>query len=166
MFKTLMRYIAITLMLACCLLSQLNSRVQAKTSSIQKRSTSIHSVKDWFLSTGDWQSDPQIYVCEFGSGKDTVVMLHGGWGGDYSGMFMAVANLGTEFHFIFYDQRGSLRSPFPDSLISFDEHIQDVERLRSELPIKKLTIVGHSMGAVLASAYAARYPEHIIVLFC
>ena len=118
-------------------------------------------VKDWFLSTGNWHNDPQLYVCEFGTGADTVVMLHGGWGGDHSGLLTAVAGLGHQFHFILYDQRGSLRSPFPDSLITFDEHIEDVESLRKELNINKLNLVGHSMGAVLASAYAARYPQHI-----
>jgi proline iminopeptidase len=118
-------------------------------------------LKDWFLSTGNWQNDPQIYVCEFGTGRDTVVMLHGGWGGDHAGFIAAVGDLSKQFHFITYDQRGSLRSPFPDSLITFDQHIEDVERLRKELNMEKMTVVGHSMGAVLASAYAAKYPARI-----
>jgi proline iminopeptidase len=118
-------------------------------------------LKDWFLSTGNWQNDPQLYVCEFGTGRDTVIMLHGGWGGDHSGFIAALAGLANQFHFILYDQRGSLRSPFPDSLISFEQHIEDVERLRKELNMDKLTMVGHSMGAVLASAYASRYPARI-----
>lgn len=112
-------------------------------------------MKDWFLSTGNWQNDPQIYVCEFGTGTDTVVMLHGGWGGDHFGMIEAVAGLSNKFHFILYDQRGSLRSPFPDSLITFDQHIEDVERLRKELKMEKMNIVGHSMGA--------SYPVSIIM---
>jgi proline iminopeptidase len=124
-------------------------------------------IKDWFLSTGNWQRDPQLYVCEFGTGTDTVVMLHGGWGGDHSGLIDAVKDLAKQFHFITYDQRGSLRSPFPDSLITFDQHIEDVERLRKELNMEKMTVVGHSMGAVLASAYAAKYPariKHLVLL--
>jgi proline iminopeptidase len=118
-------------------------------------------MKDWFLSAGNWQKDPQIYVCEFGTGTDTVVLLHGGWGGDHSGMIPVVEGLSNQYHFITYDQRGSLRSPFPDSLITFDQHIEDIERLRKELKMEKMTIIGHSMGAVLASAYAAKYPAHI-----
>ena len=121
----------------------------------------LPAVKDWFLSTGNWQNDPQLYVREFGTGRDTVIMLHGGWGGEHSEFLSAVLDLENQFHFIFYDQRGSLRSPFPDSLISFDQHIEDVERLRKELNIDKLNIVGHSMGAVLASAYATKYPANI-----
>ena len=118
-------------------------------------------LKDWFLSTGNWENDPQLYVREFGNGADTIMMLHGGWGGDYSGFLDAVIDLEDQFHFIFYDQRGSLRSPCPDSLITFNHHIEDVELLRNELNMDKLNIVGHSMGAVLASAYAEKYPERI-----
>ncbi len=118
-------------------------------------------MKDWFLATGDWNGDPQIYVREFGSGKDTILMLHGGWGAEHSGMIAMVDGLENEYKFFIHEQRGSLRSPFPDSLITYDNHIEDVERLRKELKLQKLRLVGHSMGAVLASAYAKKYPERI-----
>ncbi|WP_430966495.1 alpha/beta fold hydrolase [Spongiimicrobium sp. 2-473A-2-J] len=118
-------------------------------------------MKDWFLSAGDWETDPQLYVREFGAGKDTIIVLHGGWGAEHSGLVTAVKDLGKDFHFFFYEQRGSLRSPFPDSLITFDHHIEDLELLRKELKLDQMTLAGHSMGGVLASAYAHRYPEHI-----
>ncbi|MEX0289536.1 MAG: alpha/beta fold hydrolase [Flavobacteriaceae bacterium] len=121
----------------------------------------LPSLKDWFLSTGNWQTSPQIYVREFGKGKDTILMLHGGWGAEHTGMISAVKSLEDEYKFIFYDQRGSLRSPFPDSLITFNSHIEDIELLRKALPLNKLRIIGHSMGAVLASAYAAKYPDRV-----
>ena len=117
--------------------------------------------KDWFLSTGDWDNDPQLYVTEIGSGVNPIIVLHGGWGAEHSGMKDAVAGLTDQYRFIFYDQRGSLRSPFPDSLISFSQHIEDLERLRKELKLDKLRIVAHSMGSVLASAFAAQYPNRV-----
>ncbi|RFS16288.1 alpha/beta fold hydrolase [Emticicia sp. C21] len=116
---------------------------------------------DWFLRTGNSQNSPLIYVKEMGIGKDTIVMLHGGWGGSHDELVDAVRNLSDKFHFIFYEQRGSLRSPCSDSLISFDAHMEDLEKLRKELNIKKMTLVGHSMGGLLAGAYTARYPERI-----
>lgn len=121
----------------------------------------IPELKNWFLSTGNWEKDPQLFVREFGSGQDTVVMLHGGWGAEHSGLVNAVSDLGGDFRFIFYEQRGSLRSPFPDSLITFQQHINDLELLRKELKLDKMTLAGHSMGTVLASAYALEYPDHI-----
>lgn len=119
------------------------------------------AMKTWFLSTGDWGDDPQIFVREFGTGKDTVVLLHGGWGAEHSGMIDMVRGMEGEYKFFAYEQRGSLRSPFPDSLITYNHHIEDVELLRKELGVQKLTLLGHSMGAVLASAYAQKYPAHI-----
>ncbi len=118
-------------------------------------------INQWFLSTGNWDNDPQIYVREIGTGNTPVIMLHGGWGAEHSGLIKAITELQNEFRFIFYEQRGSLRSPFPDALISFEQHINDLELLRKELNLEKMIIVGHSMGAVLASAYATKYPEHI-----
>lgn len=128
---------------------------------IAKTADSIPMMESWFLSTGDWETDPQIYVREFGTGIDTVLLLHGGWGAEHSGMVDMVRELGKEYKFFAHEQRGSLRSPFPDSLITYEHHIEDVELLRRELGIEKLKLLGHSMGAVLASAYAQRYPEHV-----
>ncbi|MEK6154072.1 alpha/beta hydrolase [Flavobacteriaceae bacterium 3-367] len=127
----------------------------------QNLGDSTPKMQDWFLASGNWENDPQLYVREFGSGKDTIIMLHGGWGAEHSGLVNAVKDLRADFRFFFYEQRGSLRSPFPDSLITFDQHIEDLELLRKELKQERLTLVGHSMGGVLASAYAQRYPERI-----
>ncbi len=118
-------------------------------------------MQSWFLSTGDWETDPQIYVREFGTGNDTIVLLHGGWGAEHSGMIDMVKGLENQCKFFAFEQRGSLRSPFPDSLITYDNHIKDVERLREETGLEKITILGHSMGSVLASAYANRYPDNV-----
>jgi proline iminopeptidase len=117
--------------------------------------------KDWFLSTGRWADDPQLYVREVGQGSRTIVMLHGGWGAEHSGLVTAVQGLEDGRRFVLYDQRGSLRSPAPDESISFDRHVEDLELLRRELGLDRMVLVGHSMGAVLASAYATKYPEHI-----
>lgn len=124
----------------------------------------LPAMQDWFLPIGDWGSSPELYVVEIGTGPDTVVLLHGGWGADHKGLISAVTGLEDEFHFVLYDQRGSLHSPCPDSLISFNNHIEDVELLRKALNLKQLNIVGHSMGAVLGSAYANKYPERVSML--
>jgi proline iminopeptidase len=121
----------------------------------------LSRLTEWFLSTGSWQEDSQLYVRELGNGQEVIVMLHGGWGGEHSGLVEAVKDLKDRYRFIFYDQRGSLRSPSPEPLITFDRHIEDLELLRRELKVDRLTLVGHSMGAVLASAYAAKYPARI-----
>jgi proline iminopeptidase len=154
------RKIGLTLALGLSILSSQSQNPQGALNKTAKL-PQLPGLQDWFLSTGNWHNDPQLYVREFGTGRDTVIMLHGGWGGEHSELLDVVKELGGQYHFIFYDQRGSLRSPFPDSLITFQHHIADLELLRKELRLKKLNIVAHSMGAVLACAYALQYPQHI-----
>ncbi len=143
-----------------CLLLVVGVRVLISQTNVQNKPI-LSEVNEWFLSTGEHKNDPKLYVREFGEGQDTIVMLHGGWGAEHRGLLNAVQKLKNDFHFVFYDQRGSLRSPCADSLISFQNHINDVEQLRKELQIDKVTLVGHSMGAVLAGAYAKKYPDKI-----
>ncbi|HKH90729.1 MAG TPA: alpha/beta fold hydrolase [Gemmatimonadaceae bacterium] len=106
------------------------------------------------------------YVIEFGRG-DTVVVLHGGWGGEHSGLIEAVRPLSDRFHFVLYDQRGSLRSPAPDSTITIRRLVRDLDGLRKQLGQERLVLLGHSMGAALAYAYLAEHPRRVrgMVLF-
>lgn len=112
---------------------------------------------EWYLPTSD---SFNLYVEEYGRG-DTVIVLHGGWGAEHSYLQYPLAAHKENHHFVFYDQRGSLRSPCPDSLISIDKHIEDLELLRTTLDLDKVTLLGHSMGSWLASAYLHRYPERV-----
>lgn len=126
---------------------------------------------EWWLPRSDGCS---IYVTEFGEGEPLVI-IHGGWGAEHSYLLEALKGLDKNFHLIFYDQRGSLRSPFdvwrqggstscPDSLISVAKHIEDLEALREELKLSRLNIVAHSMGGFLALSYLERFPDRVKAL--
>lgn len=115
-----------------------------------------------------------VYVAEFGHGPP-VVVIHGGFGAEHSYLVDAVNGLGGKYHFVFYDQRGSLRSPFkvyekggseacPDSLITLDKHVADLERLRIQLKLERMSIVAHSMGAAVALSYLERFPQRVASL--
>jgi proline-specific peptidase len=112
---------------------------------------------EWRLYTKDGTS---LFAREFGTG-DTITILHGGWGAEHSYLIEAFAPFANKYHFIFYDQRGSLRSQCPDSLISIDNHIEDVERIRKATGQKKLLLIGHSMGGFLAMNYLNKYPDNV-----
>ena len=133
---------------------------QANAQNTQKNENS-EATSEWFVSTGNWYNDPKLYIRAIGHGKVTVVLLHGGWGGEHSSLISLTRGLETKYLFILYDQRGSLRSPFPESAISFENHIEDLERIRKELRVSKLKIAGHSMGALLAAAYHDKYPHRV-----
>lgn len=112
--------------------------------------------QDWYL----YNNNANLYVTEIGRG-DTIVVLHGGWGAEHSYLLDAITGHEDEFHFILYDQRGSLRSPSPDSLISVDQHVADLEKLREIFGMDRMSIMAHSMGTFLAMAYLDHYPENI-----
>lgn len=42
--------------------------------------------------------------------------------------------------------------------------VQDLEELRQQLGLPRWVLLAHSFGAVIATAYAARYPEHVQAL--
>ena len=111
----------------------------------------------WYLTTDDKQ---RLFVKELGQG-DPVIVLHGGWGAEHSYLIDAVAGLERNRRFIFYDQRGSLRSPADPETISLDRMIADLDLLRRELQLGRVTLLGHSMGTLLAQAYATRHPERV-----
>ena len=111
----------------------------------------------WYLWTED---NSRLFVAEGGQG-DSVIVIHGGWGAEHSYLIPALEPLFDQFHFTFYDQRGSLRSPAPDSTISLQQFVSDLEQLRQELGISKVTLLSHSMGSYLAYAYLKEHPEHV-----
>jgi hypothetical protein len=86
-----------------------HGQVRQESSSNPDERGNLPRMQDWFLSTGDWHKDPQLCVREFGYGSETIVMLHGGWGAEHSGLVEAVKDLEQYYRFVFYDQRGSLR---------------------------------------------------------
>jgi pimeloyl-ACP methyl ester carboxylesterase len=114
---------------------------------------------EWYMPTAD--KKVSIYVRELGTGSDTVVVVHGGFGVDHSYLLPAVRGLESSAHFVFYDQRGSLRSPAADSLISVQAHIRDLEELRQSLGLERMTLVAHSMGTWLAMSYLQAHPDRV-----
>ncbi len=129
------------------------------------RATSIAAQASMRVEEWDHVTDDGVrqYVVQFGRG-DTVVVLHGGWGGEHSELIEAFRPLADRFHFVLYDQRGSLRSSAPESTITVARLVRDLEGLRRQLRQERLTLLGHSMGAVLAYAYVAQHPDRVRAL--
>jgi proline iminopeptidase len=117
--------------------------------------------EQWYNFTDDGH---QQYVFEFGKASrlgDTVIVLHGGWGAEHSYLLDPVAPLADRYRFVLYDQRGSLRSPAPDSTIRLDRLVADMDDLRLSLKLEQVTLVAHSMGNALAYAYLAQHPQRV-----
>ncbi len=113
---------------------------------------------EWYFTTSD---SVKLYVLEFGKGSDTILVLHGGFGAEHRYLIDAFEGLYDKYHFIFYDQRGSLRSPCPVGKISIQKHVSDIEEIRKELSINKLNLFGHSNGTTLATFYLNEHPGNV-----
>lgn len=111
----------------------------------------------WYLRAAG--AECELFVQEYGGGRDTVVVLHGGWGAEHSYLLDYLAAAGEDHHLVFYDQRGSLRSPCADSLISVEAHVADLDRLRQELGLERMHLAAHSIGTRLALEYLVAHPR-------
>ena len=113
----------------------------------------------WYLPAGD-DHDCALFVRERGQGP-MVVVLHGGPGHSHDLLVGAFDRFESEFRFVYYDQRGALYSPCDRAKISLAANVQDLEKLRKELQIEKLTVVAYSAGALLAMSYAETFPGNL-----
>lgn len=105
----------------------------------------------------------RLFYRKVGSGKQTVVYLHGGPGANFRGQNEEIEPLAKGRTIIFYDQRGSgLSEVVTDpKLLTGEHHVSDLEALRRHFGLKRMTIMGLSWGSVLAAMYAAQYPERV-----
>jgi len=113
---------------------------------------------EWYLPTED--ESCRLFVREYGTGP-TVVVLHGGWGAEHSYLLDAIAPHVESYHFVLYDQRGSMRSKAPLRSISVEQHVEDLELLRRTLDLEEMPLLAHSMGTFLAMSYLENYPERV-----
>jgi pimeloyl-ACP methyl ester carboxylesterase len=102
-----------------------------------------------------------IYSTSAGSGKATVVLVHG-WTCDTSSWDAQVPVLAKRYRVIALDLPGHGRSGAPkDGKFSMDLFARAVEAVRAEAGADKIVLVGHSMGAPVIRQYARLYPERV-----
>lgn len=89
-------------------------------------------------------------------------MLHGGPGAHHDYLLPGFDTLADGRTLIYYDQRGGGRSPVAREVpVGWREHVADLEALREQWAIERLTIAGYSWGALLAMLYAIEHPERV-----
>ncbi|MEZ4805210.1 MAG: alpha/beta hydrolase [Bacteroidia bacterium] len=94
--------------------------------------------------------------------NETVIVIHGGPGNDYR-YLLPLKELSKNYFVVFYDQRGTGLSPRVDEKEqSLENSIKDLTNIINYYsPNKKVNIIGHSWGAMLASGYIAKHPERV-----
>jgi proline iminopeptidase len=96
-----------------------------------------------------------------GSGEP-LVCVPGGPGLD-SSYLDDLGGLSERFQLVLLDNRGTGKSAAPDDPSTYrcDHLVDDVEALREQLGLTRLTLLGHSAGANVVVSYAARHPERV-----
>ena len=75
-----------------------------------------------------------------------------------------VSKIRSNFTVITYDLRGHGRSPKPLTKFLLDDLVEDLEYLRKKLDINRAYFAGHSLGGMIAPAYALKYSKHVLAL--
>lgn len=99
------------------------------------------------------------YYEEAGSGEPLVLIR--GLGSDLQAWALQVPELAKHFRVITYDNRGAGRTGAPDKPYTVAGMADDLAALLGELKIEKASIVGYSMGGMIAQEFALKYPNKV-----
>ena len=89
-------------------------------------------------------------------------MLHGGPGAHHDYLLPQYDQLATRRTLFYYDQRGGGRSPVPrETPAGWQEHVADLEGIRAQLGLERLTLLGYSWGGLLAVLYLLEHPDRV-----
>jgi len=114
---------------------------------------------DGTVSLGDFT----LHYRAVGKGRPLLI-LSGGPGLEVSYMSPVAQGLGSSYQCILLEQRGtgrSLPAHLTPETINVHLMVEDIEALRASLHQKRLLILGHSWGGMLAMAYAAAHPDRV-----
>lgn len=101
-----------------------------------------------------------LHVREWGTAGPPVVLLHG-LGASASFWRPVAESVHTDVRVVAPDLLGFGRSPWPrDAMYTPKEHLDSLERaIERTIPGRAIVLGGHSLGAILALAWAARRPR-------
>jgi proline iminopeptidase len=95
-------------------------------------------------------------------------LIHGGPGGDHTGVKARYGQLAEKMQLVYFDHRGQGRSARGDRRrYILEENVEDMEALRQYLGLGPIVSIGTSYGGMVAMAHAARYPDavsHLILV--
>ncbi len=106
-------------------------------------------------------SKNEIYYKTIGNGH-VLITIHGGPGMNSSYFSPYLDTLAQNYKLVYYDQRGCGKSYVnKDYVATFDKYVNDLEKLRQKNSNKKITLLAHSFGVVIALKYMLKYPGNI-----
>lgn len=100
----------------------------------------------------------QLYTEIHGSGRQTLVLIPG-LGGTTRYWRSRLGMLEDRYRIVLLDLLGFGQSSKPWTRYNVERHVDELHKVLQ--PLGPVTLAGHSLGALLTVAYAARYPAQI-----
>ena len=94
------------------------------------------------------------------TGSGPALFLTHGIGAAEDAWRFIVPELSKYFSVVTYDLRGHGKSPVNHKNFTLDELVLDLERIREKTKFEKAHFAGHSLGGMIAPAYALKFPQH------
>jgi len=99
----------------------------------------------------------------FGDAPATLIFIHGvGMCGEI--WQPQVEHFSKNYRVITYDFLGHGQSLLKKDKLTLEDYISQLYNLVNEIGVSNFSIIGHSMGALIAVAFALRYPEKVDTL--
>ena len=103
--------------------------------------------------------------CNFSqSGEGPGLFLIHGIGAAQDAWRFIVPKLSENFTVITYDLRGHGKSTLTNKNFTLDDLVLDLEIIREKTKIEKGHFIGHSLGGMIAPAYAKKFPDKVTSL--
>ena len=97
-------------------------------------------------------------------GKGPALFLIHGIGASRDAWRFVLPELIKKFTVITYDLRGHGSSPVSMDDFNLEDLVEDLELLRHSTGFRSAFFAGHSLGGMIAPAYALKYPAHVKAL--
>ena len=99
----------------------------------------------------------------YGDQPSPLIFIHGvGMRGDV--WSPQVEYFSNDYQVITYDFLGHGESPLPSEEPVLDDYVEQLNNLLKHLDLSLISLVGHSMGALISVAFALRYPDKVKAL--
>lgn len=108
--------------------------------------------------------DSALYVTDTGGRGRSVVYLNGAYA-DQSHWRRVIADLGSDYRHITYDERARGKSK-RSADYSFEAYLRDLDAVLKARGVDRPVLVGWSMGGILAWHWADRNPDRVLGIVC
>ena len=110
--------------------------------------------------------DLTLHAMESGAGHSKIIVALHGWL-DNAATFNEVRKHFSDYHFIALDLMGHGHTDHRPASMPYYiwDNISDLQLVLDQLGLEKVTLLGHSMGASIATLFAGTFPQRVDNLF-